>query len=105
MSELSYIKAENEIQKRGSKWVRCREDSSRISNFGNCTKRKSGKPDKADEDEIPGGTMAEAAGTENVRRQDAVRKPIEMPEEQNALSALMGNTAETGGEQHVPMTA
>lgn len=48
----------NEILKRGSKWDRCREESSRISNFGNCTKRKGGKPDAA----TAGAMSTEAAG-------------------------------------------
>lgn len=33
-----------EVLKRESKWDRCREENSRISNFGNCMKRKSGQP-------------------------------------------------------------
>ena len=44
-----------EVLKRGSKWDRCREENSRISNFGNCMKRKSGQPN--------GQERAGAAGT------------------------------------------
>lgn len=44
-----------EVLKRESKWDRCREENSRISNFGNCMKRKSGQPN--------GQERAGAAGT------------------------------------------
>ncbi len=70
----------NEILKRGSKWDRCREESSRISNFGNCTKRKGGKPDVATAGAISTEAAGEWIGTEAAEmagESDRSEKPAE----------------------------
>ena len=51
-----------EVLKRESKWDRCREENSRISNFGNCMKRKSGQPNGQERAGAAGTVMAGKAG-------------------------------------------
>lgn len=53
-----------EVLKRESKWDRCREENSRISNFGNCMKRKSGQPNGQERAGAAGTVMAGKAGAQ-----------------------------------------
>ena len=92
-----------EVLKRGSKWDRCREENSRISNFGNCMKRKSGQPNGQERAGAAGTVTAGKAGAAAVM--SGRKRAGAQPGMETAVQADMEMTESEAVKEDPPMKA